>query len=90
MEQYILHDERVKEEMKRFVQIVLYVDSRQDLNGNGIPDGDEYSRLQQERFQSNAQPYWVALSSNGNQMGSPLAFTTDTSLFLRWLDEIRK
>ena len=50
MEQYILHDERVKEEMKRFVQIVLYVDSRQDLNGNGISDEGELSSLSSHGF----------------------------------------
>lgn len=85
MEKYVLADERVQERLKDYVYIMLYVDSRRDDNGNGIEDGEEYSRLQQERFLSNAQPFFVHLDAEGQMVGEPCAFTVEPEIFINWM-----
>lgn len=85
MEQYILEDAQIQEKLKDYVHIILYVDSRQDENNNQIVDGNENSRLQQERFHSNAQPFWVLLAPDGTPMGEPMTYTTDIPTVLQWL-----
>lgn len=79
MEAYILDDERVKQRLKSYVLIELYVDDKRD----GI--GEKNSRLQRERFGSNAQPYYIQLSSNGETLSEPYAFSTNVEAFLNWL-----
>jgi len=86
MEQFVLADSAVQARLQDYVYIMLYVDSRQDQNGNGIEDGDEYSRLQREVYKSNAQPYFVRLDAEGHPVGEPMAFTTDVTTFLNWLN----
>jgi len=86
MEQYVLADSTVQTKLQDYVYIMLYVDSRQDQNGNGIEDGEEYSRLQRDVYKSNAQPFFVRLDADGNMIGEPMAFTTDPDQFLNWLN----
>lgn len=85
MEQYVLADSAVQTRLQDYVYIMLYVDSRRDDNGNGIEDGEEFARLQRERFGSNAQPYFVRLDPAGNPEGAAMAFTINTEEFLQWL-----
>lgn len=85
MEAYVLSDERVQAALQDWVVITLYVDSRQDENGNGTPDGEEFARLQRERFGSNAQPLYIQLSPEGEPSGEQLAFTASPDRFLEWL-----
>ena len=85
MEAYVLDNPTVREAMNAFVCITLYVDSRRDENRNGIPDGEEFSRLQQERFGSNAQPHFVQLTPDGIPDGKPHFYSTDPQEFLQWL-----
>ncbi len=87
MEANVLSVPKVQELMKEYVFITLYVDSRQDENGNGVEDGVEYSRLQRERFRSNAQPYWVRLTSAEELIGQPLGFTSSPAEFIQWLND---
>ena len=87
MEAYVLTDERVKEALTEYVFIELFVDSRQDENHNGILDGEEFSRLERDRFGSNAQPLYIKLNVNGQPIGTPMAYTTNPDLFLQWLQE---
>lgn len=79
MEAYVLDDARVKARLKNYVFIELYVDDKRD----GI--GDKNSRIQREQFGSNAQPYYVQLDADGNQVAEPMAFTTDPNEFINWL-----
>ena len=79
MEAYVLDDARVKARLQRYVFIELFVDAKQD----GI--GDKNSRLQRELFGSNAQPYYVQLDADGQQIAEPMAFTTDPNEFMNWL-----
>ncbi|MCQ2310160.1 MAG: thioredoxin family protein [Paludibacteraceae bacterium] len=87
MEEFVLADSAVQKRLEDYVYIMLYVDSRRDENGNGVEDGIEYSQLQQERFGSNAQPYFVRLDKDGQQVGSAQAFTINPQTFLNWLDQ---
>ena len=79
MEAYVLDDDSVKERLKNYVFIELFVDDKRD----GI--GDRNSRIQREKFGSNAQPFFVQLDQNGQQIAEPMAFTTDPTVFLEWL-----
>ena len=79
MEAYVLDNDSVKTRLKDYVFIELFVDDKRD----GI--GDKNSRIQRERFGSNAQPFYVQLDAQGNQVAGPMAFTTDPIEFVNWL-----
>ncbi|MBQ7631510.1 MAG: thioredoxin family protein [Paludibacteraceae bacterium] len=79
MEAFVLADDSVKVRLENYVFIELYVDDRRD----GI--GETNSRLQRERFGSNAQPLYVQLDAHGHQIAEPMAFTTDPQEFINWL-----
>ncbi len=85
MEARVIADEAVQQRLQAYTLITLYVDSRQDQNNNGIEDGIEYSRLQRERFGSNAQPFYVQLDANNQPISQPLSYTTSVDEFLQWL-----
>ena len=72
--------------MNDFVLITLYVDSRQDENWNEIEDGEENSAIQRELYGTNAQPLFVKLSPQGEQIGEPIGYTVDVERFLQWLE----
>ena len=79
MEAFVLDDDSVKARLQNYVFIELFVDDKRD----GI--GDKNSKIQRERFGSNAQPYYVQLDPQGNQVAEPMAFTTDPIEFIKWL-----
>ena len=79
MEAYVLDDDSVKTRMENYVFIELYVDDKRD----GI--GDKNSKIQREQFGSNAQPFFVQLDANGQQIADPMAFTTSPNEFINWL-----
>lgn len=79
MEAYVLNDEQVQSRLSAYVLIELYVDDKRDGTG------EKNSRLQRERFGSNAQPYYVQLSPQGKTLSEPYAFSTDVNDFLNWL-----
>lgn len=79
MEAYVLDDDAVKARLQNYVFIELFVDDKRD----GI--GDRNSAIQREQFGSNAQPFYVQLDPQGNQIAEPMAFTTDPMEFINWL-----
>ena len=79
MEAFVLSEETVKNRLKNYVFIELYVDDKRD----GI--GDQNSRIQRENYGSNAQPFYVQLDAYGHQIAEPMAFTTDPQEFINWL-----
>ncbi len=79
MEAYVLDNDSVKTRLKDYVFIELFVDDKRD----GI--GDRNSAIQREQFGSNAQPFYVQLDAQGNQVAEPMAFTTDPIEFVNWL-----
>lgn len=85
MEAKVLSDETVKQSLQAYTLIMLYVDSRQDQNNNGIEDGIEYSRLQRERFGSNAQPFYIQLDAHNRPVSDPMTYTASVDAFLQWL-----
>ena len=85
MEAFVLDDDSVKARLQHYVFIELYVDDRLDRDHDGESEGTENSRLQRERFGSNAQPYFVQLDAEGNLIAEPVAFTTDPIVFIEWL-----
>ncbi len=85
MEAFVLDDDSVKARLQNYVFIELFVDHRLDTDHDGESEGTENSRLQRERFGSNAQPFYVQLDPQGNQVAEPMAFTTDPMEFINWL-----
>lgn len=85
MEAFVLDDDSVKARLQNYVFIELFVDHRLDTDHDGESEGTENSRLQRERFGSNAQPFYVQLDTQGNQVAEPMAFTTDPMEFINWL-----
>ena len=79
MEAFVLDDDSVKARLQNYVFIQLFVDAKQD----GI--GDKNSRIQREQFGANAQPFFVQLDANGQQIADPMVFTTDPLEFINWL-----
>ena len=85
MEAFVLANDSVKARIQNYVFVELYVDDRLDKDADGESEGNENSRLQRERFGSNAQPFYVQLDAKGNQIADPMAFTTDPMEFINWL-----
>ncbi|MBR0064656.1 MAG: thioredoxin family protein [Paludibacteraceae bacterium] len=85
MEAFVLDNDSVKERLKNYVFIELYVDDRIDADSDGESEGTENSRIQREQFGSNAQPFFVQLDAKGNQVAEPMAFTTEPMEFIEWL-----
>ena len=79
MEAYVLDNDSVKARLQNYVFIELFVDDKR----NGV--GDKNSAIQREQFGSNAQPFYVQLDAQGNQVAEPMAFTTDPIEFINWL-----
>ena len=84
MEAFVLDNDSVKARLQNYVFIELFVDHRLDTDNDGESEGTENSRLQRERFGSNAQPFYVQLDAQGNQIAEPMAFTTDPMEFINW------
>ena len=99
MEAYVLDNDSVKARLQNYVFIELFVDDKrpsdkvqgtkgQGTKGQGTKGqtiGDINSRIQREQFSANAQPFFVQLDAQGNQVAEPMAFTTDPLEFINWL-----
>ena len=85
MEAFVLDNDSVKARLQNYVFIELFVDDKQDRDGDGMSEGDENSQHQREKFSSNAQPFYVQLDPYGHQVATPMAFTTDPLEFINWL-----
>lgn len=87
MEAYVLDNDSVKARLQNYVFIELYVDDKRPYNQQDgqLSVGDYNSRIQREQFGANAQPFYVQLDKDGNQITEPIAFTTDPMEFINWL-----
>ncbi len=87
MEAYVLDNDSVKARLQNYVFIELYVDDKRPYNQQDgqFSVGDYNSRIQREQFGANAQPFYVQLDKDGNQIAEPIAFTTDPMEFINWL-----
>jgi thiol:disulfide interchange protein len=99
MEESVWPDPTVLRLLKEeYILVSLYVDDRTDLapeeqyvstfSGKKIRRvGQKWSDLQQSRFGVNAQPYYVIVDSNGEQLGQPEAYNEDISNYIRFLED---
>ena len=98
MENKIWPDKRVLEALKtKFVIVSLYIDDRTKLPENEeftTSDGKLINTLgkknanfQLTKFESNSQPYYVVMDSEGNAMNGSLGLTLNADEFLNFLEE---
>ena len=80
------------------VLISLFVDLKEELpeaeqyvsevTGKHIQTvGNKWSDFQIEKYQINAQPYYVLLDHNDNELNTPVGYTPDVDEFEAWLEE---
>ncbi len=83
---------------KDLVLISLYVDEKKFLpeneqyisktTGKKIKTvGNKWSDFQIERYQANAQPYYIVLDNEGNSLNTPVGYTPEVSEYENWLEE---
>jgi thiol:disulfide interchange protein DsbD len=97
MEATVWTDPRVKKLMEEsFVLISLFVDDKTALPSPEKVEeggrerwlktvGDKWSYFQRERFGANAQPYYVILTPEGEQVGAPYTYNPSAEEFLHYL-----
>lgn len=100
MEEQVWTDERVAKILTEDVILVsLYVDDRTKLPENewNVEEyggkefhirtiGKKWSYLQASQFNRNAQPFYVLLDHDGNQIGGSAGYNTDPEVFLEYLN----
>jgi thiol:disulfide interchange protein len=97
MEDQVWSDEMVKKILKEDVVLIsLYVDDKRKLpkneqliskiNGKEIKYiGQKWSEFQTLTYKTNAQPLYVLVDHNGNQLNEPTAYNPDIMEYLNWL-----
>jgi thiol:disulfide interchange protein len=98
MEESVWPDPNVLRLLKEeYILVSLYVDDRTDLapeeqyvssfSGKKIRRvGQKWSDLQQSRFGVNAQPYYVIIDSDGEQLVPSEAYNEDIANYIRFLE----
>lgn len=82
----------------KFVLISLYVDSKEELpkaqqyvspeTGKEIVTvGNKWSDYQITRYKNNAQPYYIILDDEGNDLTKQVGYTSDVEEYKNWLEE---
>ena len=98
MEEHVWTDPQVKELMKKYVLISLYVDDKEELpkdkqfdfkHRNGRVEyiktiGDKWATFQEVNFSSASQPYYVLLSPNTELLSTPVQYV-DVETYKEWL-----
>lgn len=99
MEERVWSDPKVLDMLKnKVVLISLYVDFQKELpkeeqyiskiTGNKIRTiGNKWSDFQITKYKANAQPYYVLLDHNGENLNPYRAYNTDVTAYLTWLKE---
>ncbi len=83
---------------KDIVLISLYVDDKRSLpkeeqytsetTGKRIKSiGNKWSDFQIRKYKANAQPYYVLMDLNENNLNSPIGYTPDVDEYKQWLQE---
>lgn len=97
MEDYVWSEDAVLSKIKNeFVLISLYVDDKKPLpeseqyisetTGKKIRSiGNKWSDFQIEKYQMNAQPYYILLDENENQLAEPVGYTPNVDEYAGWL-----
>jgi thiol:disulfide interchange protein DsbD len=99
MEENVWTNTDVKALMEKYILVSLYVDDKKKLPlaqqftfttkdstlTNIITVGDKWSTFQTENFNINAQPLYVAISSDEKLLTPPIGFTPNATEFSKWL-----
>ena len=81
-----------------YVLISLYVDDKRELpkeeqyisetTGKSIETiGNKWSDFQTVHYKANAQPYYVLLGKEENQLNAPIGYTSNVEVYASWLKE---
>jgi thiol:disulfide interchange protein DsbD len=76
----------------------LYVDDKRELPKDAqyvsketgkeiVTIGNKWSDYQITRYKNNAQPYYVILNSEGEDISKPIGYTPDATEYKNWLEE---
>ena len=99
MEERVWSDSRILQILKsEIVLISLYVDDKRklpeneqytsEISGKKVTSiGKKWSEFQIEKYKANAQPYYVLLDHQGNNLNPYSAYNPDTNEYLTWLKE---
>lgn len=99
METYVWSDPSVLSHLKNDVVLIsLYVDDKKELpeaeqyisetTGKKIKTiGNKWSDFQIRAYQANAQPYYIVLDNEENQLNAPIGYTPDVEAYKLWLTE---
>ncbi len=99
MEERVWSDANVLQVLKnKIVLISLYVDDKRDLPKNEqytseltgkkvTTIGKKWSEFQIKKYKANAQPYYVLLNHNGDNLNEHTAYNPDIEEYLVWLNE---
>ena len=99
MEERVWSDPRILNILKKDVVLIsLYVDDKRalpederytsELSGKEVTTiGKKWSEFQIHKYKANAQPYYVLLDHEGNNLNEYSAYTPDADEYLAWLQE---
>ncbi|RXG11391.1 thiol:disulfide interchange protein DsbD [Leeuwenhoekiella aestuarii] len=99
MEERVWPEPQVQQVLRdELVLISLYVDDKKDLpkseqyisetTGKKIKTiGNKWSDFQIKHYKANAQPYYVLIDNNGENLNEPTAYDPDIDSYLNWLKE---
>lgn len=99
MEERVWSDSRVLQVLKNDVVLIsLYVDDKRALpedeqytsaiNGKKVTTiGKKWSEFQINKYKANAQPYYVLIDHEGENLNEYSAYNPDIDAYLSWLQE---
>jgi len=99
MEERVWPDPQVLQVLKNDVVLIsLYVDDKKELpeseqyisetTGKEIETvGNKWSDFQIKHYKANAQPYYVLIGNEGDNLNKPTAYDPDIKSYLSWLKE---
>ena len=88
MEAAVFTDPEVKRLMEEeYITVTLYVDDKRVAEGETESIGAKWSRLQQDKYGANAQPYYVLIDAYENQLAEPRSYNEDIKAFIEFLNK---
>ncbi|MDH3322269.1 MAG: protein-disulfide reductase DsbD family protein [Flavobacteriaceae bacterium] len=99
MEERVWSDSRILQVLKKKVVLIsLYVDDKRvlpeneqyisEITGKKVKNiGKKWSEFQIKKYKANAQPYYVLLDHNGDNLNEHTAYDPDIESYLNWLNE---
>ncbi len=87
MEAAVFTDARIRKILdEQYITITLFVDDRRPLTNSTETVGEHWSKLQQEKFRANAQPYYIVANANMDESSiATRSYDEDVEGFLEFL-----